>query len=84
MNETRAEKAQRLVDEGGVHIMSQGDVYIEARVGRNEQGRAYHTFLYPNGHYSCNCTWARIHGPVHDLCAHAVAVRLVVEKEKER
>lgn len=81
MTETRAE-AQRLVDEGGVHIMSRSEVCIEGRVGINKQGRAYHTFLYTNGRFSCNCDECR-HGSLSDdLCIHALALRLAVEKEE--
>ena len=75
---TKAKKAQRLVDEGGVHIMGRDDVCIEGRVGRNEEGRAYHTFLYPDGTACCNCDPACPR--VTDLCVHALAVKLTVEK----
>ena len=84
MTETRAEEAQRLVDEGGVHIVFGREYVIEGRVGSNEEGRAYHTFLYPNGLHSCSCTWSQIRGPAYDLCVHALALRLAVEKEEVR
>lgn len=74
-----AEEAQRLVDEEGVYIMGQNDVCIEGRVGRNEQGRAYHTFIYFDGRAACNCDPS--FSATTDLCAHALALRLVVERE---
>ncbi|GAJ01164.1 unnamed protein product, partial [marine sediment metagenome] len=41
---TKAEKVQRLVGEGAVHILLQNEFVVEGRVGRNEEGRAYHVF----------------------------------------
>ncbi len=79
MTETRAEKAQRLVDEGGVYIVYQSERVVEGRVGRNEKGRAYHTFLYANGRAACNCD-PSFSAP-DDRCAHALAVKLAVKKE---
>lgn len=81
MTEARAEKAQRLVDEGRVAITSQSGFGISAIV----QGKkAFHqTFAKPNGHFFCTCDWGRYHNNTDDLCAHALAVQLAVEKENK-
>ena len=79
MTETRAEKAQRLVNEGKVHIRKNWSVLIEAEV-RGDHA-LHHTELYPNGHYFCMCDWGQYHSYTDDLCAHALAVRLTLEKE---
>lgn len=79
MTETRAAKAQRLVDEGQVTIASQDNFSVGALVA--SKGARYQVFVYPNGHYFCDCFWGQLHAGTTDLCAHALAVRLVVEKE---
>ena len=78
MTETRAE-AQRLVDEGRVEISSISQFSTEAKV----QGDAhrYHTILYKYGSFFCTCTWGSCHSHTRDLCAHAEAIKLAVEKE---
>ncbi|GAI22997.1 unnamed protein product [marine sediment metagenome] len=77
MTETRAEKAQRLVDEGRVDLRVPGPFLAQGFV---QSGRfTYIVALYPNGHYVCDCAWGRIHSHTDDLCAHALAVKLVVE-----
>jgi len=81
MTETRAEKAQRLVDEGRV-----GHVYAGLlRTTSSVQGDLafYHVILFDSGHYFCDCDWGRFHSYTDDLCAHALAVKLAAEKENE-
>ena len=82
MPETRAEKAQRLVDAEAVVMLSRCSPYQTARV------HSGHTFyfvtLYANGTFHCTCDWGDYHSYTTDLCAHALAVKLMTEKEKER
>jgi len=80
MTETRAEKAQRLVDEGRVAILSTVSWGFEAMViGKYDD---YAVTLFNNGTYECYCDWGGDHVLTTDLCAHAWAVRLTLEKEK--
>jgi len=79
MTETRAEKAQRLVDEGHVHIQITGEHGTRAYVFGSSN--TYCTILYPNGHYWCECAWGDHHSHTDDLCAHALAVQLAALKE---
>jgi len=80
MTETRAEKAQRLVDEGRVVLAPPGPWQAHGLV--KSKGNYYDVVLYPNGHYACDCAWGRIHSHTDDLCAHALAVKLAVERNK--
>lgn len=82
MTETRAEKAQRLVDKHYVVLGLPGPFLARGMV--KGKRTYYDVVLYPNGHYACDCAWGRIHSHTDDLCAHALAVKLAVEKEKER
>ncbi len=77
----RTEEAKRLVDEGAIYIVYRSEIVIESRVDRNKEGRAYHTFVYWDGTAACNCDLG--YSRTTDLCAHALAVRMVVEKEAE-
>lgn len=81
MPETRAEKAQRLVDEGLVMQLRPKSWGFEALVigGHDE----YITTLFNNGHYECTCEYGHFHSHTPDLCAHALAVKMVVEKENK-
>ncbi len=78
MTETRAEKAQRLVDEGRIDIIGQSKYGAHAVV-EGDNGY-YTTCLYPNGHFFCTCPWGSIHSYADDLCAHALAVKLAAER----
>ncbi len=82
MTETRAEKAKRLVDEGQVILIPpdpfQAKGFVESSRG------LYNVVLYPNGHYACDCAWGQYHSHTDDLCAHALAVKLAVERMKEQ
>ena len=82
MTETRAEKAQRLVDEVAVSIVMRWYHAIEAEVWEGQD--LYCTMIYDNGLYSCDCGWMQYHAAPTDLCAHALAVKLAVEREKAR
>jgi len=82
MTETRAEKAQRLVDEGQVGPVHTIPLVRWAFVQR-EHGH-YLTTIYANGTFHCTCDWGQYHSYTDDLCAHALAVKLAAEKEKER
>lgn len=77
---TRAEEAQRLVDEGRVTITRTDSLITRALV----RGKlvTYTTNIYPISHFSCTCDWGMFHSHTDDLCAHALALRLIVEKEK--
>ncbi len=78
MTETRAEKAQRLVDEGRVKGLQRTEFGAGASV-KGDSG-PYPVLLYPNGHYFCLCNWGRIHSHTDDLCAHALAVQIVASQ----
>ncbi len=82
MTETRAEKAQRLVDEGRVEIILHAPDSTSAYVRGDED--VHYTFCLANGHFYCDCDWGSFHSYTDDLCAHALAVKLATEKEKER
>lgn len=77
MNETRAEEARRLVDEGRVEIVQQSPHIIEAIVKGDHD--IHNTHVYANNHFFCTCAWIRPYSG--DLCTHALAVKLAVEKE---
>ncbi|GAH47508.1 unnamed protein product [marine sediment metagenome] len=81
MKETRAEKAQRLVDEGRV-VIAFNDKHSLGGTVRSGEAR-YQVFTYPNGHFFCTCKWGAVHSYTDDLCAHALAVKLAVEKENK-
>ena len=80
---TRAEKAQRLVDEGRVSITSSNDLATYAFV--TDGSKTYFAVLYPSSEpsseYFCDCRGVHWHCYTDDLCAHALAVKLAVEKE---
>lgn len=83
MNETRQEQAQRLVDQGDVstypdwhqrqHILTHAEVEVGERI--------YLVTIYRNGTFLCTCDWGDHHSYTDNLCTHALAVRLAVEKE---
>ncbi len=79
MTETRAEKAQRLVDEGKVHI-AHTTFHSTTALVQGKHG-PYTTIIYADGHFFCTCDWGAHHSYTDDLCAHALAVKLAVEKE---
>ena len=80
MTETRAEKAQRLVDEGGVEIWARTDDGIGAYV-TDQDGECRHTVLRHYGYYKCGCAKGYRLPNADDLCAHALAAKLAVEQE---
>ena len=79
MTETRAEKAQRLVDEGRVIVILQPDYGTYAIVMGDS--RRHVTHAYADGRFFCSCPWGNIHSWSDDLCAHALAAKLAVEQE---
>ena len=79
MTETHAEKAQRLVDEGKVNIIRHWCGAIHAEVGKEHD--KHFTYLYDNDVFNCTCEKARGNRYTHDLCEHALAVKLTIEKE---
>ena len=82
MIETRADEAQRLVDEGRVSIIFSNPMSTFADV---LDGPSNHTTqVWPNGHYWCDCPWGNTYPHTDDLCAHALAVKMAVEKEQGR
>jgi len=79
MTETRAEKAQRLVDEDRVAIFDIGPIHVSAMV-KGDNG-LYKTIVYASGNFFCACPWGHFKsGPVIP-CAHALAVKLAALKE---
>ena len=79
MKETRAEKAQRLVDKGRVTILSVQPHHTLATV--RDKHQSYQTILFASGRFWCMCGWGSYHSDTAALCAHALALRLAVEKE---
>lgn len=79
MTETRAEKAQRLVDHGAIEIIRSVHLFTEAFVRGDHSPHA--TIIYRNGHFYCSCDWGQHNSYTDDLCAHALAVKLAVEKK---
>lgn len=79
MAETHAEEARRLVDEGRVNIIFSNPMstFIDVLDGQNN----HTTQLFANGHYWCDCPWGSIYPHTDDLCAHALAVKLLMERE---
>ena len=79
---TKTEKAQRLVDEGRVRIIFSNPMGTFADV---LDGYSYHTTqVWPNGHYWCDCPLGSTYPYTDDLCAHALAVRLTLERESAK
>jgi len=80
MTETRAEKAQRLVDEGRVRMTRHGRFFENAEVdcGRH----TYLVTLYSNAPYVCTCGWGIFRPYNRDLCVHAGAIKLAMEWSK--
>ena len=78
---TRAKKAQKMVDEGCVEIITTGSCYTCAQVKREKD--CHSVVLYTDGDFVCNCEWGRLHSFTRNLCAHALAVTLRVMVEKE-
>ncbi len=78
MTETRAEKAQRLVDAGAVDTIHHHWHAISAWVRGDHD--CYRVVLYPSGNFFCACNWGAFHSHTDDLCAHALALRLAVER----
>ncbi len=81
MSETRQEKAQRLVDQGRVELGHIEHNVVSGLV--SSKGARYQVFVFVNGHFFCDCFWGRLHSYTDDLCAHALAVKLAVEKENK-
>jgi len=81
MTETRADKAQRLVDEGGVEIVRIAPYATTAFV-QGDHG-LHAVILFASGNFNCVCPWGKIHWNSKDLCAHALAVQIVAEKENK-
>jgi len=80
MTETRAEKAQRLVDEGGVTIIQHSPMFTMAHIASDHHD--YAPVLFFSGHFYCGCEWGVFHSYTPDLCAHALAVQIVVERNE--
>ncbi len=81
MKETRAEKAQRLVNEGRVEIVY-NDRHAQEAIVQGDHGR-YPVTVYISGRYFCPCDWGLYNSYTTNLCAHALAVKLAVEKENK-
>lgn len=81
MTKTRAEKAQRLVDEGRVSIINHQIESTFAWV-RGDHSR-HTTMIYASGSFTCTCDWGENHNYSDDLCVHALAVKLAVGKDEQ-
>jgi len=81
MTETRAEKAQRLVDEGRVRITLSVPAYSLADV-KGDHG-THKVSITSRVIYFCTCEWGLYHSYTDDLCAHALAVKLAVERRNK-
>ena len=79
MTETREQKAQRLVDEGHVTILSIQPFHALAVVTGDHH--TYETIFFASGHFWCECEWGQVHSNTDDLCVHALAVKLAVESD---
>ena len=79
MTETRAEKAQQLVDEGCIELSCQSSLYTEASVRGDHS--LHNTCVLANGHFYCDCEWGRYHSHIDEWCAHALAVKLAAERK---
>jgi len=80
VKETRAEKAQRLVDEGGVRYKRSTPFHTLGGVQGDHD--FYDVIYYAGGHYFCTCPWGAQHSHTDDLCAHALAVKLAAERNE--
>ncbi len=78
MTETRVKKAQRLVDEERITILWRNGRDAEGTV-REKEGY-YHTIVFNSGHFLCTCPWGTDHSFTDNLCAHALAIQLAMEK----
>lgn len=75
---TKAEEAQRLVDERRVQMTRHGHFFDDARV---EYGlHTYLITLYSNAPYYCTCGWGLFRTTDDGLCIHAEAVKLMIER----
>ncbi|MBA7474255.1 hypothetical protein ES707_09603 [subsurface metagenome] len=79
MTETRPEKAQRLVDEEQVEIV-ETDSFATSAFVQGDNG-LYAVLLFASGRFNCICKWGTIHWNTDDLCAHALAVKLAMERK---
>jgi len=79
MTQTTAEKAQLLADTHCVVIIDRKPTLTLANVHSGD--RMYYCFYHSDGTFSCACTWGTYHNYTTDLCAHALALKLVLEKE---
>jgi len=79
MTQTTAEKAQLLADTGCVVIMSRNEIFTLADVHSGDQ--VYYTFYHADNSFSCTCKHGQFHNYTTDLCSHALALKLVLEKE---
>ena len=77
---TVAEKAQRLVDEGRVGSVFAGLLRTTGTV--HDDLASHWVILFDTGHYFCDCDHGKFRSYTDDLCAHALALRMVVEKER--
>jgi len=80
MIELRDEEEQRLVGEGRVKILSVQPFHALAVVTGDHH--IYETIFFASGRFWCECEWGQDHSNTDDLCAHALAVKLAVEKEQ--
>lgn len=81
MTETRAEKAQRLVDEKRIGIVGQSEYGVAAYVKGDHD--IYTVNVFPTGRFWCECSWGAHHSFTDDLCAHAEALKLMTEKDNK-
>jgi len=82
MNETQIEKAQRLVDEGRVKMTRHGHFFDDAQIHCDQH--TYLVTLYSNAPYNCTCGWGVFRTPGDDVCVHAEAVKLAIERAMQK
>ena len=79
MSETVIEKAQRLIDTNCVRIATRTPLFTQADVAGDNGW--YDVVIYHTGAYSCTCTWHSCNASSSDMCSHALAVKLTLQKE---
>jgi len=79
MTESRLEKAQRLVDGNAVTPLLTTPCFTAAMVQGDHA--SYICTLFTFGTYSCDCEWGQGYSYTDNLCSHALAVQMAIEKE---
>ena len=81
MTETREQKAQRLVDDKRILVRSRSMLAVDASI--EGDGGIHHTIYLKSGAFFCDCHWGLYHGNTREYCAHALALKMLTEKQEE-